>query len=148
MLNLECKTLEKVRLLRDIDARGLQLIAFVASRVSYLKGETIFERGAVPDAVYIVLDGEVDLDVALQDGREKTLARFGEGESFGEIGVLNDGARSISVKAHTDACLLKIPKSDFLDLVREMPQLALSVMRDLARRMDGMISRFQTMSCN
>ena len=148
MLTLECKTLEKVRLLRDIDARGLQLIAFVASRVSYLKGETIFERGAVPDAVYIVLDGEVDLDVVLQDGCEKTLARFGQGESFGEIGVLNDGARGISVKAHTDACLLKIPKNDFLDLVREMPQLALSVMRDLARRMDGMISRFQTMSCN
>ena len=148
MLNLECKTLEKVRLLRDIDARGLQLIAFVASRVSYLEGEMIFERGSVPDAVYIVLDGEVELDVALRDGSEKTLARFGQGESFGEIGVLNDGARSISVKARTDTCLLKIPKSDFLDLVREMPQLALSVMRDLARRMDGMISKFESMQCS
>ena len=88
------------------------------------------------------------VDVALRDGSEKTLARFGQGESFGEIGVLNDGARSISVKARTDTCLLKIPKSDFLDLVREMPQLALSVMRDLARRMDGMISKFESMQCS
>ena len=141
MLDLECKTLRTVQLFRDLEPRNVQLLAFAASRVSYLANETIFEQGSPADAVYVVLDGEVDLNMQSAGGRETQIARFGAGESFGEIGVLNDHARFLSVVAHTDACLLKIPKIDFLQLVRDMPQLALSVMRELARRVEQLAAK-------
>lgn len=147
MISLECKTLEKVKLLRNIDPRRLQLVAMVADRVSYLANETIFERGSVSDAVYIVLQGEADLMTLCPEGNEILLDRVGEGHTFGEIGVLNDIPRPISVVAHTDTCLLRIPKADFLELARDLPEFALSVMRDLAGRITGLVHRQAAIGC-
>ena len=142
MLDFECKSLQKVPLFQDIDARSLQLIAFAASRVSFQPGEMVFENGGDGDAVYIVVDGEVDSFVLRPDGQELRLSRFGPGRSFGEISVLNDADRSISVRAVTQASLLQISKTDFLELTREIPQFSLAVMRDLARRLSIMIQRY------
>lgn len=142
MLDVEVQTLRKVPLFRDIEPRCLQLIAFVASRVTFLAGETIFEAGSAGEAVYIVLNGEVDIFVAMPDGGKARLATFGPGRSFGEIGVLTDAENSMTIVAQSQACLLQIQKSDFLELTREIPQLSYAVMRDLARRLDHMIHRF------
>ena len=141
MLDLECKMLSQAQLFHGLSKRETQLLAFVGSRVSYLAGETIFEQGAPAEAVYVVLAGEVDLRLQSADGHEVQIARFGKGESFGEIGVFNEQARFVAVSAHTDACLLKIPKAEFMQLVRDMPQLSLAVMRDLARRVELLAMR-------
>ena len=142
MLDVEVQTLLKVPLFRDIEPRALQLIAFAASRVTYMADETIFEAGSSGDAVYVVLDGEVDIFAALPDGGKAWLARFGPGRSFGEIGVLTGEGRSMSTIAHSQVCMLLIQKNDFLELTRAIPQLSFAVMRDLARRLDHMIQRF------
>lgn len=144
MISLECKTLGKVKIFRDIDPRRLQLIAFVSNRVSYLADEAIFERGSPSDAVFIVIKGEVDLMRLDSEGRETLIERFGEGRSFGEVSVLNDRDRIVTAVAHTDCCLLKISKPDFLDLLHELPELAVSVMRDLARRIETMARQFES----
>ena len=146
MLDLECKMLGKAQLFNGLTQREMQLLAFVGSRVSYLAGETIFEQGSPADAVYVMLAGEVDLKLLSADGRETQIARFGKGDSFGEIGVLNDQARFVAVAAHTDACLLRIPKAEFMQLVHDMPQLSLSVMRDLARRVEQLAARVAELS--
>ena len=142
MLDVEVQTLLKVPVFRDIDPRALQLIAFAANRVTYMTDETIFEAGSSGEAVYIVLDGEVDIFVALPGGGKAWLARFGPGRSFGEIGVFTDEEPTISTVAHSQTCLLQIQKGDFLELTREIPQLSYAVMRDLARRLGHMICRF------
>ncbi len=141
MLEFECKNLQKVPLFKNIDAKALQLIAFAASRVSFQPGEAVFERGGASDAIYIVVDGEVDSFTYSEDGTERQLARFGPGRSFGETSVLNDVNRFITVRAHTSAMLLQISKPDFLELMREIPQFSLAVARDLARRLEIMIDK-------
>lgn len=142
MLDFECKSLQKVPLFRDMDPRSMQLIAFAANRVSFQSGETVFERGTVGDAMYIVVDGEVESFVRAPDGREVRLARFGPGNSFGEISLLNNCNRFLVVRAVGAVTLLEICKNDFLELTRAIPQFAQAVMRDLARRLDLMIEKY------
>ena len=142
MLDFECKNLQKVPLFKNIEGRALQLIAFAATRVSYQPGEAVFERGGASDAIYIVVEGEVDSFTYGDDGAERRLSRFGPGRSFGETSVLNDVDRFMTARAHTSATLLQISKTDFLELMREIPQFALSVARDLARRLDIMINKY------
>ena len=142
MLDFECKNLQKVPLFKDIDARSLQLIAFAANRMTFQPGEVVMERGHGGEAMFIVVSGEVDSYIQRPDGEEMHLSRFGPGRSFGEISVLNETDTHISMRAFSQAMLLQISRTDFLELTREIPQFALAVMRDLARRLNIMIQKY------
>jgi CRP-like cAMP-binding protein len=89
------------------------------------------------DAVYIVLDGEVEIFRERADGRVR-LARLGPGQLIGEIGVLCERTRTATVEAASELQVLRIEKSVFLDFVKELPQLAISIIRELGRRLDLM----------
>ena len=142
MLDFECKSLQRVTLFRDLDPRSMQMVAFASHRVSFEAGETIFDEGDPGDAMYIVVEGEIDSYIKHADGHEMHLARFGPGGSFGEISILKNRKRFMSVKAASPVLLLQINKEDFFELAQEVPQFAIAVMRDLARRLDLMIQKY------
>ena len=139
MLDFECKSLRKVPLFQHVDPKCLQLIAFAANRVSFQPGETVFAAGSEADAMFIVVEGEVESFTISPEGKEVSLSHFGPGRSFGDVAVLNESDRFMTVKAVLPTMLLQISRSDFLELTQAIPQFALAVMRDLARRLTYMI---------
>ena len=142
MLDVDVQTLKQVPLFQDVDARHLKLIAFVAERLTFEEGEQIFELGDPADAVYVVLNGSIDVMAEARDGTETVIKRWTPGFSFGEMGVLVEPQRTMSARAHECSIVLRIGRSDFLNLLSEVPPLALAVMRNLARRLDGMIKKY------
>ena len=76
----------------------------------YRAGETIFVRGDVGDALYVVEVGIVSVHAA---GGEE-VRRFGVKEVFGEVALLNDdGRRTADAIAATDCVLLAITRDAF-----------------------------------
>src|SRR5690349_4060398 len=65
-------------------------------------GTTILRQGSSAGALYLLLDGEVEVTREPEEGgRPVTLATLGPGDVFGEMAVLDDHTRSSSVIAKT-----------------------------------------------
>jgi signal transduction histidine kinase len=100
-------------------------------------GDRLIGEGEVADALYVVLEGE--LDVTKRSGRtDVPLARVGPGSLQGEIAALEGGRRLASVHAATEAEVLRIPVTAVRELLAAGPDVALAVIRTAVRRLRGM----------
>jgi CRP-like cAMP-binding protein len=122
---------------RDFDPAKLKLLAFAAERMRVEKGDIVYRAGDPSDAVYVLLSGEVDV----RHG-QVWLARLSCGAVFGEIGVLCARPRANTLVAVSEISLLRIEKNLFFEFLREMPQMAIALSRELGRRLDAMNERF------
>jgi CRP-like cAMP-binding protein len=95
----------------------------------------VVHEGDRTDFVYFVLTGNLKVMVSDEDGREVILTILGQGEMFGEMGVLDDSPRSASVVAVSPSDLVTIAKTDFKRLMQDNFELAWHVMCNLTRRL-------------
>ena len=117
--------------LRDLVARG--------EIVDLAPGEVLIREGDEADALFVVLDGE--LEVTRQSGESRIpLAVVGPGSLQGEIAALEGGRRLASVAATRAAEVLRIPVEALRELLATGPDVALSVVRTAVARLRAMES--------
>jgi len=92
-------------------------------------GDTIFEQGSTGEALYLVLEGVVEILLA-DDPEPVTI--LGPGETFGELSLLQQLPRSASARARHDAKLLVLPPDEFDHLVQRSPSAAVTILHNLA----------------
>lgn len=131
----EIRILQQIPMFRDLESSKLKLMAFAGQRITYRKGEILFEQGDASDAVHVILEGEVDVMRTGAAG-DVLLARLGENQLVGEIGVLCGKPRNAKIIAHTDVQVLRIDRMTFMHIVREVPQLAMCIIRELSERLE------------
>jgi CRP-like cAMP-binding protein len=97
-------------------------------------GQELFRQGDPGDAAYLIISGQADV-VAETPAGEVPVATVGQNAVVGEIAILCDVPRTATVRAGTRLETLKIEKEHFLRLLREFPNIAVEVMRELADRL-------------
>lgn len=97
-------------------------------------GEIIFREGDESDKAYIVRSGKVEIYRSLQQGT-LLLATLGEGEIFGEMGVLSEQPRGAYAAAATDVTVTEIHRDLFLNHMAQEPEEVILVMRALMERL-------------
>jgi CRP/FNR family transcriptional regulator, cyclic AMP receptor protein len=97
---------------------------------SYGAGESIFAEGQLGDAMYAVVEGEVQIVL-----RGQVLETIGEGGIFGELALLDDQPRSASAIAASACKVAVIDQKRFGVLVQQTPYFAIEVMRVMAERL-------------
>lgn len=122
--------LKSVPLFAGLSGEQLLPVADIVQRVDFDKGEVVFEQGQPGSHVYLVLEGEVEV---LHDGER--VAVLGGKECFGEMALLDSGARSASIRTLRDTRLWAIAREDFQDLLDLHPALAKGVIRVLTQRL-------------
>ena len=65
-----------------------------------------------------------------------TVATVGKNEIVAEMAILCDVPRNATVRAKGRVVALRISKDPFMRMVREFPAMAVSIMRELAQRLD------------
>lgn len=121
----------------EVDLAKLRLFALSGERMSYEAGDVIFSEGDAAEAVYVILEGMVDVIREAPTGRVR-LAQIGEGNMFGETGVLCDKVRSATIEAATPVSVLQLDRYTFNEVARDVPQLTLAIAKELARRLEFM----------
>ncbi len=101
----------------------------------YPKDAVVVEEGLPGDYMYLIQDGRVKVTKASEDGREKIMNFFDSGDFFGEMALLDRLPRSASVTTLEPSLLLALSRRDFLEMLRESPDLALSVIQELTHRL-------------
>ncbi len=95
-------------------------------------GGTIFQRGDRGDELFLVRRGEVRIELPVGEGRHRTLAYFGRGNFFGEMGFLDQRARSAFAVATAQTDLFVLRRSSFDAICRERPRLNETVLGRMA----------------
>jgi CRP/FNR family transcriptional regulator, cyclic AMP receptor protein len=131
----EYEMLRQVPFFAGIEPAKLKLLAFMSERVGYDAGRTLFRQGDPADAAYLIIDGEAEIILEGLAG-PITVATLGPNDTVGEMGILGDVPRNATVKAKTRLVALRIAKNPFMRMVREFPTMAVSIMRELAHRLD------------
>jgi CRP-like cAMP-binding protein len=98
--------------------------------ISFPAGKSVFKTGEPGEAMYIVIEGEVDI---LDEG--VLLETAGPGSIVGELALIDDSPRSATAVAKTDCRLVPVDRHRFQYMVQETPLFALSVMKVLADRL-------------
>jgi len=101
-------------------------------------GNTIFRQDDDADAVYLLLDGEVDLERRNGNGEAVHCRVFGPYESFGDVALLGEASRFYTANASSQSIVIRTPVSLIREVLATNPELAQAwihaVSTDLRRR--------------
>jgi hypothetical protein len=113
----------------------LERLASIATDASAQAGTAVVREGEPADAMYVLVDGEVEVTARGETGAEEhTIRRMTSPSYFGEIGVLEGIPRTATVNALTDVRLLRIEGDALLDALSSTPP-ASSVMETARTRL-------------
>jgi CRP/FNR family cyclic AMP-dependent transcriptional regulator len=124
------EVLQSVRLFADLDRGEVEGIAREFKQRSFPKGETIIREGTGGAAFYVIESGEVTVTIG-GDFR----ATLGPGDYFGEIALLDEGARIATVTAATDIDCYGLTLWEFRPLVEENGVIGWKLLQTLAREL-------------
>ena len=139
----EYELLRRLPFFSEIEPARLKLLAFMSERVGFDPGKDLCRQGDPADAAYLIIDGEADIILEGPAG-PITVATLGANEIVGEIGILCDVPRNATVRAKNRLVALRIAKDPFMRMVREFPTMAVSIMRELAHRLEQTNNQLRT----
>ena len=135
MAVLPISILSKVPLFQGLPEAEVVPFGDLMRERSYPKGSVILFEDDPGDALYVVAKGQVKVVLIGEDGREVILSVLGEGTFFGEMALLDDEPRSAHVIAMEDSTVLALRREDFRARLRNSPEVAIALLRELSRRL-------------
>jgi len=111
------------------------LISFGVETRTYHTGEIIFHEEELPSHYYQIKKGKIKLNNYTEDGKEFIQNIFSDGHSFGESLLFVDRPYPMNAVAIEDSVIYKMPKQNFLDLIKSNPEISLNIYECLAERM-------------
>jgi len=127
--------LRKVDFLLPLDARALEDLAAASRRERFRKGDRIVSELEFGADVYVILDGRAEVSVEPRAGEKQVLGVLEAGTALGEMSSLTGELRSATVTALGDVEALRIPDATFDALRARCPEVAVALVRILARRL-------------
>ena len=137
--------LGRIDLFQGLAVSELLAVATVTDERSYPAGAVVMESCETCAGLHLIVEGEVLAERRMEGSDCPTLkvARFGPGESFGELALFGEMPGGVQVKAVTDVTLLILEKREFDAVVQEYPEIALRVCRKLSQRIRMLLDRVQ-----
>jgi hypothetical protein len=126
--------LRQVPLFRELGPEDLRHVAEASLENRYPDGTVIAEHGDPGEAMHVVVSGDVRVLVE-QGSQVLEVARRGPGYIVGEMAILSQEPRMASLIAEGDVRTLSIDRKRFQRILRERPDAALAVMRELCARL-------------
>jgi phosphoserine phosphatase RsbU/P len=128
---------KKVPLLSDLPRNELDHLVATLQVVDLAPGDVLFREGEPGESLFIILEGQLEVILALGTSDERRLAAFGPGEFIGEMSLLIPGrARTASVRAVHACRLWMMTHNDFDGLLVRQPKLAYTIVQTLTKRLD------------
>ena len=104
---------------------------------TFQPGDVIFREGDESKSeAYLVHEGTVEARRQV-DGEERTLNTLVKGDLLGEVALFRDAPHSVTAIAVEHVTLLVIPAQRLESMVRANPELAIGLIRQLARMAAG-----------
>lgn len=118
-----------VPLFAKLNRRGLERLGQLADQIDLPAGKVLTRQGERGEEFFVIVDGRVRVE---RDG--KLLAVLGSAQFIGEIALIDEGPRTATATCETDCRLILLGHREFHSLLREQPEIELTILRTLAER--------------
>jgi diguanylate cyclase len=124
--------LKRASLFSQLSPEELGVLARYSGYRTFKSGEVVFPQGTHREELYLVKEGSVSIRRRGDDETEQEIARFVDGEVFGEMDLLDIVPRSASAVADVAATLLVFPDGiEFARLLEKHPDSFARILRKL-----------------
>jgi uncharacterized membrane protein len=130
---VEPSALEDVEFFKLLGDEDRLALAEVVDLLKLESGETLFRAGDPGESLFLVRSGEVEIYVRDNAGQKIILDITRSGDFFGEIALLDAGARTASAVALVETELIELDRDDLLLLFEKKPDAALSMLAAMGR---------------
>jgi len=83
------------------------------AKVTFSKDEFVFREGDIGDKFFIIETGVCECLKTTENGEMESIRMLREGNHFGEVAIINDSLRTLSVRAASDCRLLVLSREAF-----------------------------------
>ncbi|MCH7952711.1 MAG: cyclic nucleotide-binding domain-containing protein [Chloroflexi bacterium] len=122
--------LKSVPIFSELGRGDLSRLAKLMVPRTIKAGDAVIEENDQAAGFFIVSSGKLEAE-----RQGKTLATYGSGDFFGEMALFEGFPRSATVRAVEDSELLAMTRWDFTAELKNHPQIALSMLPVLVRRL-------------
>jgi pyruvate,water dikinase len=137
----EAEALSRVPLFENLSVAERAKIARLFRRRTFAAGETVTKEGSDAAAFFVIESGTATVTV---QGEHRGTMR--PGDYFGEIALIDEGARSATVTADGELVCQGLTLWDFRPLVQQNPAVAWTLLQNLARRLREAMEAAQALS--
>ena len=122
--------LQKADVLKEASTEDLGHIAQIAGEVHVEDGATLYSEGDTPDALFVILEGQVRLHKG-----EQEIAVLSENETFGGWALVDEAPRMASATAVGSATVLRVGREDFQELLADRLDIVQAVSKAMVERL-------------
>ncbi len=114
----------------NLTARECKKLFLASERLDWQAGQTLIRRGEKVGRIYMLLSGDVSIQV---DGRE--VSRCGPGDLLGEMSFLSGEPANADTVFDSDAILLQVEQEQLASLIRGSEELGHSINNLISRNL-------------
>jgi hypothetical protein len=129
-VNRPVDVIERVPLFANMSPRDTEGIAALFKERRFAPGETVTKEGTGGAAFFVIESGQATVSVG---GQQR--ATLSAGDYFGEIALIDEGARSATVTADSELVCYGLTYWEFRPLVQQNATIAWNLLQTLARRL-------------
>ena len=126
---------ERHFLLGKLSGDEIDTLLHYARVERYSAGSEIFSKGSPGSSMMAVLRGTLKMSSVSSEGKEAIFNLMNPGDCFGEIALLDGGARSTDAVAMTACELLVLHRRDFMPILEKRADICLILLKVLCQRL-------------
>jgi pyruvate,water dikinase len=126
----QVEAIERVPFFANLSPRDVEGIAAMFKERRFAPGETITKEGAAGAAFYVIESGEATVSIG-----GTTRATLSAGDYFGEVALIDEGARTATITATSELVCYGLTYWEFRPLVQQNATLAWNLLQTLAKRL-------------
>lgn len=130
---MDSSLLKKIPIFKGLTPSDFEKLETIIEEKEFNAGVRLFSTGDDPDAFYIIKSGSVRI-VQEADGDEVELATLGEGDFFGEMGVLEGSPRMAAAIMDSGGTLLEVEAHEFHRFMAINPTISMKIMSTMSKR--------------
>jgi CRP/FNR family cyclic AMP-dependent transcriptional regulator len=134
-MSTDAEILAEVPLFSQLSPAERTVLAERLDVVTVASGTTMFNRGDPGGTMYVIRSGQVELFFKNDTGERITLETVGPGQFFGDISLMDGGARTSSALVTEDLVALEVDPGDLEALVHTSPAAALHLLAAAGERL-------------
>jgi CRP/FNR family transcriptional regulator, cyclic AMP receptor protein len=97
------------------------------------QGKILFKEGDPGDYICFVVDGAVDILKQSATGQRAVLATLNRGSTLGEMSIIDNIARSATVRARRNSTLVILSRKGFNTILDKHPKIGIKILKGIAR---------------
>ena len=117
----------------ELSDQQCEMLAAVTTACSIRDGGFLIEEGQRDDALYVLVNGHMEVVTRTGGGDWISLQILREGDMIGEMGFIDGVEHSASLRAMGNCELIRLDRASFEGLLQQDPDLVYKVMRAIMR---------------